>query len=92
MKKFAVNRYNPRNAGAARFSSQPKPCGISNAWVNIYPGKMNCVDWNQDFKDQQLGLKATSLARGRRNNLLSNFAPSTRFSQPVPNLRNALAM
>jgi len=92
MKKSAVNRYNPRNAGAARFSTQPRPCGISNAWVNIYPNKMNCVDWNQDFKDAQLGLKATRLSAERRNNILSNFAPSIKFSQPVPNTRNALAM
>jgi hypothetical protein len=92
MSTDVVNRFNPRNAGAARFSTQPKPIGISNAWVNIYPNKMNGVDYNQDFKDQQLGLKATRLSLERRKNVLSNFNPSVKFSQPMPNTRNALAM
>ena len=90
--KIVVNRFNPRNASASLFSYQPKGTGISNAWVNMYADTMNHVSPSRDFKEILLREKATRLAPIRRNDLLSNFNPSIRFSQPVPNTRNSFAM
>lgn len=87
----ATNKMNPYNVGAARFSKQPKPYGISQMNMNIYAGKMNNVDHTRDFKDEELRLKATRLVKDRRNNILSNMTRANMFSQPAPNLRNLYA-
>ena len=92
VQKDIKNRFNPRNAGAAMFTYQPRGTGIRNAWVNMYADTMNHVSPARDFQQILLRERATRLAPSRRTDLLSNFNPSIRFSQPVPNKRNAFAM
>jgi hypothetical protein len=92
VQKDIKNRFNPRNAGAARFSQHPPGTGITNMAINMYPDTMNHVSPERDYQEILLRERATALAPSRRTNLLSNFAPSIRFTQPVPNGRNAFAM
>lgn len=91
MPMFVSDNYNPRNQTnvLSSFSNQPRAPQITNYGEGnpqLQRGHMNDVNFNQEFKDEELRKAVVSVVPVRRKNLLSNFVQAPMF--PVPNDRN----
>ena len=88
--KIVGDSYNPRNQTAAiQPAKQPRAPQITNFGEGnpqLYRGNMNDVNYNQEFRDEELRKRVITVAPSRRKNILTNFVQAPMF--PVPNDRN----